>query len=60
MTYPRMAGVIRLRIDAVDRPHPRRERGFESFDEQVIVVGHQAVLAGLHMRRNFLQSGVAI
>jgi hypothetical protein len=38
-----VAGVERLRVDAVDALHARAEVGLHRLDEQVDVVGHEAV-----------------
>jgi hypothetical protein len=43
MAYPAMPSVESLRIDAVDLAHPPRKRRPQRFDQQVVVIAHQAI-----------------
>ena len=38
-----MGAIEGLRVNAVDLPHPARERRFRCLDEEVVVVSHQDV-----------------
>gem|GEM_PF-3097993 len=40
-----VGSVEALRIDAVDMPHASREVPFRSMDEQMVMIGHQAISA---------------
>ena len=43
MTYPLMTLIEKLSIDAVQLPHPQRKIAIGCFDQEVIVVVHEAV-----------------